>query len=98
MNDTPAIDLKDVTLQSAAFSLEGRITVHYAAPGIVAPTEAHGKASASGTRASPRIAWSPPPRSPRKFRSFYSKMENKDQESVVLTTAPVTASAKQTGN
>jgi hypothetical protein len=32
------------------------------------------------------------------FRSFYSKMENKDQESVVLTTAPVTASAKPTAN
>jgi hypothetical protein len=27
------------------------------------------------------------------FRTFYSKMENKDQESVVLTTAPVTAAA-----
>jgi hypothetical protein len=39
MNDTPAIDLKDVTLQPAAFSLEGRMTVHYAGPGIVAPTE-----------------------------------------------------------
>jgi hypothetical protein len=27
------------------------------------------------------------------FRAFYSKMESKDQESVVLTTAPVTAKA-----
>jgi len=32
------------------------------------------------------------------FRSFYSKMENKDQESVVLTTAPVTAKATPTAN
>jgi hypothetical protein len=32
------------------------------------------------------------------FRTFYSKMENKDQESVVLTTAPVTANAAPTGN
>jgi hypothetical protein len=32
------------------------------------------------------------------LRSFYSKMETKDQESVVLTTAPVTASKAPTGN
>ena len=33
------------------------------------------------------------------LRSFYSKMETKDQESVVLTTAPVTASKTvPTGN
>jgi hypothetical protein len=32
------------------------------------------------------------------FRTFYSKMENKDQESVVLTTAPVTAKAAPTAN
>jgi hypothetical protein len=32
------------------------------------------------------------------FRTFYSKMENKDQESVVLTTAPATAKASPTGN
>jgi Domain of Unknown Function with PDB structure (DUF3857)/Transglutaminase-like superfamily len=32
------------------------------------------------------------------LRTFYTKMETKDQESVVLTTAPVTASAKPTGN
>jgi hypothetical protein len=32
------------------------------------------------------------------LRSFYSKFESKDQESVVLTTAPVTASAKPTAN
>jgi len=32
------------------------------------------------------------------FRTFYSKMENKDQESVVLTNAPVTATAVPTKN
>jgi Domain of Unknown Function with PDB structure (DUF3857)/Transglutaminase-like superfamily len=32
------------------------------------------------------------------FRTFYSKMENKDQESVVLTTAPVAAKATPPGN
>ncbi len=32
------------------------------------------------------------------FRTFYSKMENKDHESVVLTTAPVTAKASPTAN
>jgi len=32
------------------------------------------------------------------FRTFYSKMENKDQESVVLTTSPVTAKATPTAN
>jgi hypothetical protein len=39
MNDTPAIDLKDVRLRPAIGSLEGRMTVHYAGPGIAAPTE-----------------------------------------------------------
>jgi hypothetical protein len=32
------------------------------------------------------------------FRTFYSKIENKDHESVVLTTAPVTAKASPTAN
>jgi hypothetical protein len=32
------------------------------------------------------------------LRSFYSKFENKDQESVVLTTAPVAAKATPPGN
>ncbi len=32
------------------------------------------------------------------FRTFYSKMENKDHESVVLTTAPTTAKATPTAN
>jgi hypothetical protein len=32
------------------------------------------------------------------FRTFYSKMENKDQESVILTTAPATAKATPTAN
>jgi hypothetical protein len=32
------------------------------------------------------------------FRTFYSKMENKDQESVVLTTAPAPAKATPTAN
>lgn len=39
MNDTPAIDLKDVRLRPAADSLAGRMTVHYAGPGIATPTE-----------------------------------------------------------
>jgi hypothetical protein len=39
MKDTPAIDLDHVTLRPAALSLEGRMTVHYAGPGITAPTE-----------------------------------------------------------
>ncbi|HXC96145.1 MAG TPA: DUF3857 and transglutaminase domain-containing protein [Edaphobacter sp.] len=39
MNETPAIDLRDVTLRPAAFSLEGRMTVHYTGPGIATPTE-----------------------------------------------------------
>ena len=39
MKDTPAIDLEHVMLRPAAFSLEGRMTVHYAGPGIPAPTE-----------------------------------------------------------
>jgi Domain of Unknown Function with PDB structure (DUF3857)/Transglutaminase-like superfamily len=32
------------------------------------------------------------------LRSFYSKFENKDQETVILTTAPTTAKATPTGN
>jgi hypothetical protein len=32
------------------------------------------------------------------LRDFYSKFENKDQESVVLTTAPAAAKATSTGN
>lgn len=32
------------------------------------------------------------------FRTFYSKIENKDHESVVLTAAPVTAKASPTAN
>jgi Domain of Unknown Function with PDB structure (DUF3857)/Transglutaminase-like superfamily len=39
MKDTPPIDLDHVTLSPAAFSLEGRMTVHYAGPSIPAPTE-----------------------------------------------------------
>jgi hypothetical protein len=39
MNDTPAIDLRDVRLRPAADSLEGRMTVHYAGPSIATPTE-----------------------------------------------------------
>ena len=39
MNETPAIDLRDVTLRPTAVSLEGRMTVHYAGPGIATPTE-----------------------------------------------------------
>jgi len=39
INDTPAIDLKDVKLRPAAFSLEGRMTVHYAGPTIATPTD-----------------------------------------------------------
>ncbi len=39
MKNTPAIDLDHVTLRPAAFSLDGRMTVHYAGPGITAPTE-----------------------------------------------------------
>jgi hypothetical protein len=39
-----------------------------------------------------------PPPQYASFRTFYSKMENKDQESVVLTTAPVTAKATPTAN
>jgi len=39
MKDTPPIDLDHVTLRPAAFSLEGRMTVHYAGPSIPAPTE-----------------------------------------------------------
>ena len=32
------------------------------------------------------------------FRSFYSKLETKDQESIVLTAAPVAAKPAPTGN
>jgi hypothetical protein len=32
------------------------------------------------------------------FRTFYSKMENKDHESVILTTAPITAKASPSAN
>ncbi|WP_433972778.1 DUF3857 domain-containing transglutaminase family protein [Tunturiibacter lichenicola] len=39
IKDTPPIDLDHVTLRPAAFSLEGRMTVHYAGPSIPAPTE-----------------------------------------------------------
>ena len=39
MSDTPAIDLRDVRLRPAVDSLEGRMTVHYAGPGITSPTE-----------------------------------------------------------
>ncbi len=39
MSETPAIDLRDVTLRPTVFSLEGRMTVHYAGPGIANPTE-----------------------------------------------------------
>jgi hypothetical protein len=39
MKDTPPIDLEHVMLRPAAFSLEGRMTVHYAGPTIPAPTE-----------------------------------------------------------
>jgi hypothetical protein len=39
MKNTPAIDLDHVMLRPAAFSLEGRMTVHYAGPTIPAPTE-----------------------------------------------------------
>jgi hypothetical protein len=39
-----------------------------------------------------------PPSEYANFRTFYSRMENKDQESVILTAAPITASAKPTGN
>jgi hypothetical protein len=39
MKDTPPIDLDHVMLRPDAFSLEGRMTVHYAGPSILAPTE-----------------------------------------------------------
>jgi hypothetical protein len=39
MKDTPAIDLDRVLLRPDAFSLSGRMTVHYTGPGIQAPTE-----------------------------------------------------------
>ena len=39
MKDTPAIDLDQVTLRPNPFSLAGRMTVHYAGPGIPTPTQ-----------------------------------------------------------
>jgi hypothetical protein len=39
MNDVPAINLDEVLLRPAEDSLIGRMTVHYAGPGIVAATE-----------------------------------------------------------
>jgi len=39
MNNTPPIDLEQVTLRPDPFSLAGRMTVHYAGPGISTPTE-----------------------------------------------------------
>jgi Domain of Unknown Function with PDB structure (DUF3857)/Transglutaminase-like superfamily len=39
MKDTPAIDLDRVLLRPDAFSLSGRMTVHYTGPGIQAPTK-----------------------------------------------------------
>jgi hypothetical protein len=39
IKDTPPIDLDRVPLSPAPFSLEGRMTVHYAGPSIPAPTE-----------------------------------------------------------
>ncbi len=39
MKNTPPIDLENVTLSPDAFALEGRMTVHYAGPGISTPTE-----------------------------------------------------------
>ncbi len=38
MDNTPAVDLNHVMLRPAAFSLDGRMTIHYAGPGITAPT------------------------------------------------------------
>jgi hypothetical protein len=38
MKDTPPIDLAHVMLRPAAFSLEGRMTVHYTGPTIPTPT------------------------------------------------------------
>ena len=39
MNNTPAIDLDQVTLRPDVLSLAGRMTVHYKGPGIQSPTE-----------------------------------------------------------
>ncbi|MDQ2832668.1 MAG: DUF3857 and transglutaminase domain-containing protein [Acidobacteriota bacterium] len=39
MKDTPAVDLEHVLLGPEAASLEGRMTIHYAGPGLVAPTD-----------------------------------------------------------
>ena len=38
MDNTPAVDLRDVTLRPAAVSLDGRLTIHYTGPNIPAPT------------------------------------------------------------
>jgi hypothetical protein len=39
MKDTPPIDLDQIELRPSEFSLEGRMTVHYAGPTLPAPTE-----------------------------------------------------------
>lgn len=39
MKDVPAIDLDHVVLRPSGFALSGRMTVHYAGPGITAATE-----------------------------------------------------------
>jgi hypothetical protein len=39
MKDTPAIDLDHVPMRPSEFALAGRMTVHYAGPGILAPTD-----------------------------------------------------------
>jgi Domain of Unknown Function with PDB structure (DUF3857)/Transglutaminase-like superfamily len=38
MKDVPAIDLDEVLLKPSEYSLAGRMTVHYAGPGIASPT------------------------------------------------------------
>ena len=39
IKETPPIELKDVLLRPSEFALAGRMTVHYAGPGISAPTQ-----------------------------------------------------------
>lgn len=39
MKDTPAIDLDHVLMHPSGLALAGRMTVHYAGPGLTAPTE-----------------------------------------------------------
>jgi len=39
MKDIPAIDLDQVTLRPAELALAGRMTVHYAGPGVFSPTD-----------------------------------------------------------